>query len=196
MLGEPHNPRDGGAGDWTPSGWGGREEGKALLGYNDRCPQWGCFVSCLVPQGVSNTGSLPQHHPLPGVSDIPDDGAAGPGEAGRLASHLHHLHPQWHHRQPGQCHLPALQGRGEGLGALSQILSAARDHPPSWAEVWGRGWSRDSHPLAGLLQGEGEGVSLPHVWCHVCHMSPRVRERAGSPGRQMANLMPAKTCQP
>uniref|UniRef100_A0A8C3BU36 Inactive rhomboid protein n=1 Tax=Cairina moschata TaxID=8855 RepID=A0A8C3BU36_CAIMO len=49
-----------------------------------------------------------QHHPLPGVGDFPDDGAAGPGEAGGLASHLHHLHPQRHHGQPGQCHLPAL----------------------------------------------------------------------------------------
>ncbi|XP_077044388.1 inactive rhomboid protein 2 isoform X3 [Agelaius phoeniceus] len=46
------------------------------------------------------------------AGDIPDDSAAGPGEAGRLAPHLHHLHPQWHHRQPGQCHLPTLQGRG------------------------------------------------------------------------------------
>ncbi|KAM4890403.1 inactive rhomboid protein 2 isoform 2-T2 [Sylvia borin] len=46
------------------------------------------------------------------AGDIPDDSAAGPGEAGRLASHLHHLHPQWHHGQPGQCHLSTLQGRG------------------------------------------------------------------------------------
>ena len=38
-------------------------------------------------------GLSPQHHPLPGVSDVPDDGAEGPGEAGGLASHLHHFHP-------------------------------------------------------------------------------------------------------
>lgn len=48
-------------------------------------------------------------------------------------------------------------------------------------------------PWQGLLQGEGEGVSLPHVPCvsHVTH----VREHAGSLGRQMANLLPAKPCQ-
>ncbi|XP_046758081.1 inactive rhomboid protein 2 isoform X3 [Gallus gallus] len=57
-----------------------------------------------------------QHHPLPGVGDLPDDGAARPGEAGRLAPHLHHLHPQWHHWQSGQCHLPAVPGGGGPRG--------------------------------------------------------------------------------
>uniref|UniRef100_A0A8B9CM88 Inactive rhomboid protein n=1 Tax=Anser brachyrhynchus TaxID=132585 RepID=A0A8B9CM88_9AVES len=77
-----------------------------------------------------------QHHPLPGVGDFPDDGAAGPGEAGGLASHLHHLHPQRHHGQPGQCHLPAVpRGGGSGRvpvrpaglplrGALPELASA------------------------------------------------------------------------
>lgn len=50
---------------------------------------------------------------LHGVSMFPDDYSEGPGETGRLAAHIHHLHSQWHHGQPGQCHLLALQGRGD-----------------------------------------------------------------------------------
>uniref|UniRef100_A0ABM5EZG3 Inactive rhomboid protein n=1 Tax=Pogona vitticeps TaxID=103695 RepID=A0ABM5EZG3_9SAUR len=41
-----------------------------------------------------------------------DDHLARSGEAGRLAPHLHHIPAQWHHRQPGQRHLPALSSRG------------------------------------------------------------------------------------
>lgn len=43
--------------------------------------------------GVSPT----QRGALPGVRGLPNDHPAGPGEAGRLAPHLHYLCPQWHH---------------------------------------------------------------------------------------------------
>ncbi|XP_074778275.1 inactive rhomboid protein 2 isoform X2 [Athene noctua] len=78
-----------------------------------------------------------QYHPLPGISDVPDDSAEGPGEAGGLASHLHHFHPQRHHGQSGQRHLPAIQGRGEEtvLGDMSGCAGSGRDfpHPCRWA---------------------------------------------------------------
>lgn len=54
----------------------------------------------------------PQHPALPGVGVLPDDGAEGHREAGRLAQDLPHLHAERHHRQPGLLHLPALQSRG------------------------------------------------------------------------------------
>lgn len=87
-------------------------------------------------------------------------------------------------------------------GGLSQILSAPRDQRtplsiPVLAEVWGKGWSTDSHPWQALLQEREQGCPCPTCGvgtCHVCHMSPRVRERAASLGRQMANLLPAKPC--
>uniref|UniRef100_A0A8B9FF21 Inactive rhomboid protein n=1 Tax=Amazona collaria TaxID=241587 RepID=A0A8B9FF21_9PSIT len=97
-------------------------------------PQPGGPRSVLPPVAVPVPARW--HHPLPGVGDFPDDSAEGPGEAGRLAPHLHHLHPQRHHWQPGQCHLPAIQGRGgprrlpvwlAGLplcGALPELASA------------------------------------------------------------------------
>ncbi|XP_075884346.1 inactive rhomboid protein 1-like isoform X4 [Nelusetta ayraudi] len=53
-----------------------------------------------------------QHPALPGVGVLPDDGAEGHREAGRLAQDLPHLHAERHHRQPGLLHLPALQSRG------------------------------------------------------------------------------------
>lgn len=176
MLGEhsPPYPRNGGTGDWSAhgDGVGEKREGHS---QTTRCLQWGCPVSCVMPQGtkgegwagVSNTGPLPQHHPLPGVGDVPDDGAAGPGEAGRLASHLHHLHPQWHHGQPGQCHLPTLQGRGEGLGALSQILSAPRaQRTPLSIPMLGRGLGkglehRFSPPGRFCCRERGRGCPCP-----------------------------------
>ncbi|XP_075755305.1 inactive rhomboid protein 1 isoform X3 [Pelodiscus sinensis] len=43
---------------------------------------------------------------------FPDDHPARPGEAGRLASHLHHLPAQRHHWELSQCNIPALQSRG------------------------------------------------------------------------------------
>lgn len=54
-----------------------------------------------------------QDPPLPGVSGFPDDHPEGLGEAGWLAPHLHHLHPERHHRQLGLGHIPALQSRGK-----------------------------------------------------------------------------------
>nr|XP_016853989.1 PREDICTED: inactive rhomboid protein 1 isoform X1 [Anolis carolinensis] len=41
-----------------------------------------------------------------------DDHPAGPGEAGWLAPHLHHLPAEWHHGKSGQRHLPAVPGGG------------------------------------------------------------------------------------
>lgn len=54
-----------------------------------------------------------QDPPLPGVSGFPDDHPEGLGEAGWLAPHLYHLHPERHHRQLGLGHIPALQSRGK-----------------------------------------------------------------------------------
>ncbi|XP_032125321.1 inactive rhomboid protein 1 isoform X6 [Sapajus apella] len=67
---------------------------------------------------------------LPGVHLLPDDRPAGPGEAGRLAPHSHHLPAEWCHWQPGQCHLSAVPSRG-GSG---------------WLPVWHPGL-----PLCGAL---------------------------------------------
>ncbi|XP_042293834.1 inactive rhomboid protein 1 isoform X9 [Sceloporus undulatus] len=49
---------------------------------------------------------------LPGVRLLPDDHLARLGETGWLASHLHHLPAERHHRQPGQRHFPAIPCRG------------------------------------------------------------------------------------
>lgn len=54
-----------------------------------------------------------QDPPLPGVRGFPDDHPEGLGEAGWLAAHLHHLHPERHHGQLGLGHIPALQSRGK-----------------------------------------------------------------------------------
>ncbi|XP_055097611.1 inactive rhomboid protein 1 isoform X5 [Symphalangus syndactylus] len=94
---------------------------------------------------------------LPGVHLLPDDCPAGPGEAGRLAPHSHHLPAQWCHWQPGQCHLPAVPSRGgsrwlpvrhPGLplrGALPELAD------PGAA-------------LACLLQAAGCGALPLHLW--------------------------------
>ncbi|XP_018610284.1 inactive rhomboid protein 1 isoform X5 [Scleropages formosus] len=68
--------------------------------------------------------------PLPGLCGLPDDHPQRPGEASRLAAHLHHLHPEWHHRESCQCHLSTLPSRG-GSG---------------WLPVWNPGL-----PLRGAL---------------------------------------------
>lgn len=55
----------------------------------------------------------PQDPALFGIRLLPDDSPAGPGEAGRLAPHSHHLPAEWYHGQPSQCHLPAIPGGGK-----------------------------------------------------------------------------------
>lgn len=152
--------------------------------YHISCPR---AAAQRAEQGSLTWGLSPQHHPLPGVRDIPDDSAEGPGEAGRLASHLHHLHPQRHHGQPGQCHLPAIQGRGEGWGGSTYITPN-----PTSPQTLTPPQGPKGHPCLSLSQqrfGEGaagcstklsapgrgvrgwcphgrgtRGISLPHVW--------------------------------
>lgn len=63
-----------------------------------------------------------QRPALPGVGAVPDDRAEGPGEAGRLAQDLHHLHVERHHRQPCLCHFPSLQSRGTTRGRVDPIF--------------------------------------------------------------------------
>lgn len=65
---------------------------------------------------------------LPGVSGFPDDHPEGPGEAGGLAAHLNHLHPQWHHWQLGLSHLPALQSRGDNEISAQKCHNAFMCH--------------------------------------------------------------------
>lgn len=117
-----------------PSARAGRDEGRNTPKLRHRRVR--CGVP-RVPRGRGLTQDLfPQHHPLPGVGDFPDDGAAGPGEAGGLASHLHHLHPQRHHGQPGQCHLPALPCGGEGLAGLGGALNITLIPPQTSPRFW------------------------------------------------------------
>lgn len=146
--------------------------------YHISCPR---AAAQRAEQGSLTWGLSPQHHPLPGVRDIPDDSAEGPGEAGRLASHLHHLHPQRHHGQPGQCHLPAIQGRGEGWGGSTYITPNPATSPgtkgtplpiPVPAEVWGGGcrlqhkalcpW-QGGERLVPAWQGDKGDISAPRV---------------------------------
>lgn len=65
-----------------------------------------------VKEKLSATCS-PQDPALFGIRLLPDDSPAGPGEAGRLAPHSHHLPAEWYHGQPSQCHLPAIPGGGK-----------------------------------------------------------------------------------
>lgn len=170
--------------------------------YDVSCPR---AAERRAGQGSLTWRFSPQHHPLPGVRNIPDDGAEGPGEAGGLASHLHHFHPQWHHRQLGQCHLPAIQGGGEGWGGSAHITPNPNTSPgtkgtplpvPVAVEVWG---GLQAAAQSSLSHGRGTGGCLCPTCgvstCRVGHASPRVSVRAGSSGRQMANLLAAKPCQ-
>lgn len=183
MLGEPQPPISQGWGNWgleCPSGWDGREEGGAFPDCDDRCLQWGCLVSCLLPQGSGWegwAGSLTQGlspsiiHCLVSVTfqmtvlrDL--EKLAGwhrisiifilSGITGNLASAIF---------------LPyRAEVRVWGLCSKSCQLPGTKGHlspSPSWAEVWGGAGAQILIPWQGLLQGEGEGegVSLPHVWC-------------------------------
>lgn len=49
------------------------------------------------PPSLLSAPHCPQDPALLGVRLLPDDGPAGPGEAGRLAPHSHHLPAEWHH---------------------------------------------------------------------------------------------------
>ncbi|XP_049758820.1 inactive rhomboid protein 1 isoform X9 [Elephas maximus indicus] len=94
---------------------------------------------------------------LPGVRLLPDDHPAGLGEACRLAPHLHHLPAEWHHWQPGQCHLLALPCRGG----------------PGWVAVWHSGLplcgavpelADPGESVACFLQAAGCGTLPLHLW--------------------------------
>lgn len=193
----------------SPMGWEGRWGSAPKL---QQCmPSMGNgFVSCLVSVSggwerwagavagqESNVILHLQHHPLPGVGDLPDDGAARPGEAGRLAPHLHHLHPQWHHWQSGQCHLPAVPGGGEGSlwswgGALPITLPPPLDggteqtclcaRSITTLSFMGRGLQSPAQrsPRSAGCAMRGEGVRAPRAglawavcptcWC-VCGLA-------------------------
>ncbi|XP_053516885.1 inactive rhomboid protein 2 isoform X1 [Artibeus jamaicensis] len=135
------------------------------------------------------------------VRGLPNDHPAGPGEAGRLASHLYHLHPQRHHRQPCQCHLPPLPGRGGpgGLpvrppclplrGALPELaaagaalegLPAPGGHRALPVRVWPAALDRQRRPHLRLPQRPAAGLRLPALH-HLRHQR-QVPEARPHPG--------------
>lgn len=108
--------------------------------------RWNGTTYCTVPPRVCSQDSS-----LPGVSIVPDDGAEGLGEAGRLVENLHHLHAKRHHGELGLGHLPALQSRGaisrrrlglRGPSALTHLfLPLSRPGGSGRQPVWHPGLS-------------------------------------------------------
>ncbi|XP_041532535.1 inactive rhomboid protein 1 isoform X5 [Microtus oregoni] len=99
----------------------------------------------------------PEDPALFGIRLLPDDSPAGPGEAGRLAPHSHHLPAEWYHGQPSQCHLPAIPGGGRsGWLAVWYLGLPLRGAVPELADP--------GSTLACLLQALGRGALPLCLW--------------------------------